>query len=137
RVVDRLHVLALVVGLDAAGGKAELARPPVDPALQLVERQLAVDRAIALAQHAQVHAVQDRDLHGRKVTGLGPARRAAAVLEVDVASTSRPPSSPPPLATVAPCSRRRSPRSPSPRPPGRPSPRRPTRAARWSPPRWT
>ena len=63
RLVAPLDVLALVVRLAAAGGRAELPRPGVDPRLQLGEGQAAVHRRVATVEDVEIHAVEDEDAH--------------------------------------------------------------------------
>ena len=56
-----LDELRLAVGVKEARLQAELVSVTVDPALELVQRQVAVVLARAPAEHVQVDAVQDRD----------------------------------------------------------------------------
>src|SRR5581483_5461235 len=63
RVVDPADVLALAVRLPAARGHAGGVGPVVDPPLQLVEAEPAVELRVASPEHVEVRAVQDDDLH--------------------------------------------------------------------------
>ena len=67
RLVDPVDVLALAVRLLALHARAEIARPLIDPRLELVERGAAVLLRIAAAEHVEVDAVEDEDAHRRNL----------------------------------------------------------------------
>src|SRR5438552_3128649 len=69
-VVDPLDELALAVRLTAANAHPELLSPFVDPCLELVQADPAVQRVIASADDVEVDSVQDEDLHGGSVFEL-------------------------------------------------------------------
>jgi hypothetical protein len=55
--------LPLVVRLPAADTESELSAPLVDPRLELVERQAAVQLRVAAPDDVEVDAVEDVDVH--------------------------------------------------------------------------
>src|SRR5436190_8896935 len=63
-LVDHLDEVALAVRLPAADGQLQILGPVVDHRLELRQRRRPVVGRVALAEHAQVDPVQDRDLHG-------------------------------------------------------------------------
>src|SRR5215471_16276067 len=75
RGVAPVDELALVVRLAALDGQLELAGPFVDSALELGDRQAAVERRIPSADDVQVHAVEDQHPHA---INLSSSRRTSA-----------------------------------------------------------
>src|SRR5579871_3112085 len=63
RVVAPLDELPLVVRLPALHGQLSLTRPLVDPALELGDRQAAVQLGVATAEHVEIDTVEDEHSH--------------------------------------------------------------------------
>ena len=63
RLVDALAHRAFVVGLKAFHRRAQLARQLVQRGVDVGQRGRAVLRRVALAEHVEVDAVQDEEVH--------------------------------------------------------------------------
>src|SRR5581483_2706793 len=88
-VVDPLDELALAVRLPAARVDVEGVRPGVDAALELVQADPAVDLRVAPAEHVEVGAVQDEDLHQRmRLFNAARTSSAGSVFTVGPSSAS-------------------------------------------------
>src|SRR3990170_7349403 len=70
RVVAPVDELALVVRLEAADGDVECPRPLVDPRLELVVGEAAVESRIAVRKCVQVRSVDDGGAHGASLLPL-------------------------------------------------------------------
>src|SRR5947209_7293299 len=77
RVVAPLDELALAVRLAALDGQLEVAGPVVHPALELRDRQAAVELRVTAAEEVEVDAVEDEHPHAinlsssRRTSGSG------------------------------------------------------------------
>lgn len=64
RLVDSLDQLAFMVRLKTLNGRAQLAAQCLQVRVDLGQRRRAVLRRVALAEHIEIDAVQDKNFHG-------------------------------------------------------------------------
>src|SRR5205085_10541258 len=88
RVVAPLDELGLAVRLPTLDGQLQLARPLVDAALQLGDRDAAVEARVSPAEDVQVHPVEHEDPHA---INLSSSRRTSSA---GTGTSQRGPSSP-------------------------------------------